>query len=45
MGVVGGVGFALEKRTKNALMLSRSTARLENRVFAYLAVDLLNSDG
>ena len=43
--VVGGVGFALDKRTKNALMLSRSTARLENRVFAYLAVDLLNSDG
>ena len=32
-------------RWKNALMLSRSIARFENRVFAYLAVDLLNSDG
>ena len=35
----------LDKRAKRALMLSRSTARLENRVFAYLAVDLFNSGG
>ena len=43
--MVGGVGFLLDKRAKRALMLNRSTARLENRVFAYLAVDLFNSGG
>ena len=41
--VVGGVGFALDKRAKSALMLNRSTARYANTLFSSLAVDLFNS--